>query len=126
MRRLSQGWLWAFAAGSSASMSAVLAKVLAPELPSLVRLGGYGGVVLLNIVMWSCYVRSLKVISSLQATVVNFASNFLISGLAGFLCFEETLHFQWFIGAFLIVLGILLISKADKEPKDTTVKSKQS
>lgn len=70
--------------------------------------------------------RSLKALTSLQATVLNFASNFLISGLAGFLCFNEALHGQWFLGAFLIVLGILLLSKADKEPKDNTLKSKGS
>ncbi|KAI5083793.1 hypothetical protein GOP47_0003536, partial [Adiantum capillus-veneris] len=107
------GWLWASAAGCAAATSAVLAKLLSPQLLPLLRVLGYGGVVLLNVLMWSCYVRSLKVLSSLQATVVNFASNFLISGLAGYLCFSEHLPPQWFLGAFLIVTGIVLLSEAD-------------
>lgn len=44
--------------------------------------------------MWGCYVNSLKVLSSLQATVTNFATNFLSSGLAGFLLFKEALSAQ--------------------------------
>jgi hypothetical protein len=41
--------------------------------------------------MWGCYVNSLKALSSLQATVTNFAANFLSSGLAGYFLFEEPL-----------------------------------
>lgn len=54
----------------------------------------YAIMVLCNVVMWSFYVRSLKALTSLQATVVNFASNFLLSGMAGFLLFNEPAHFQ--------------------------------
>ncbi|KAH7302058.1 hypothetical protein KP509_23G054600 [Ceratopteris richardii] len=114
------GWLSATGAGCAAAMSAVLAKLLSSQLPMLVQALGYGGVVLLNVLMWSLYVRSLKTLSSLQATVVNFASNFLISGFAGYLCFSENLSSQWFFGAFLIVTGIVLISEAG----DTTEKCK--
>ncbi|KAJ0776894.1 putative transmembrane protein [Helianthus annuus] len=48
-------------------------------------------VMLFNVMMWGCYVNSLKALSSLQATVTNFATNFLSSGLAGFFLFEEPL-----------------------------------
>ncbi|KAJ0786031.1 putative transmembrane protein [Helianthus annuus] len=48
-------------------------------------------VILFNVMMWGCYVNSLKALSSLQATVTNFATNFLSSGLAGFFLFEEPL-----------------------------------
>lgn len=44
--------------------------------------------------MWGCYVNSLKALSSLQATVTNFATNFLTSGLAGFFLFEEALSYK--------------------------------
>ncbi|KAL4287575.1 hypothetical protein HN51_055263 [Arachis hypogaea] len=37
--------------------------------------------------MWGCFVNSLKSLSSLQATVTNFATNFISSGLAGFFFF---------------------------------------
>ncbi|KAF6173098.1 hypothetical protein GIB67_004201 [Kingdonia uniflora] len=51
----------------------------------------YGVVIFFNVVMWGCYVNSLKAVSSLQATVTNFATNFLSSGLAGFFLFDEAL-----------------------------------
>lgn len=54
----------------------------------------FGLVILFNVTMWGCYVNSLKALSSLQATVTNFATNFLSSGLAGFFLFEEALSFQ--------------------------------
>lgn len=54
----------------------------------------YGMVIVFNALMWGCYVNSLKALSSLQATVTNFATNFLSSGLAGFFLFKETLRYQ--------------------------------
>ncbi|WOH00664.1 hypothetical protein DCAR_0520037 [Daucus carota subsp. sativus] len=77
----------------------------------------YGLVIFFNVLMWGCYVNSLKALSSLQATVTNFAINFLTSGLAGFFLFEEALSFKWFAGASLIVVGVLLLSKSSIEKK---------
>ena len=54
----------------------------------------YGLVILFNVTMWGCYVNSLKALSSLQATVTNFATNFLSSGLAGYFLFGEALSFK--------------------------------
>lgn len=51
----------------------------------------YGLVLFFNVTMWGCYINSLKALSSLQATVTNFATNFLSSGLAGFFLFQESL-----------------------------------
>lgn len=59
-----------------------------------VRMGCYGGVLACNVAMWTLYVQSLTLLSSLQATCFNFAANFLLSGLAGFLLFGEAAHFQ--------------------------------
>lgn len=68
----------------------------------------YGLVMLFNVAMWGCYINSLRVLSSLQATVTNFATNFLSSGLAGFFLFEEQLSFQViiFIGYVVNSVGI--------------------
>jgi drug/metabolite transporter (DMT)-like permease len=91
------------------------------------RVGCYVGVVACNVAMWTLYVRSLASLSSLQATVLNFAANFLLSGFAGFLIFEEATHFQWFLGAALIVMGIMVLSKAEvsSEPATASPNSKQ-
>ncbi|XP_065881838.1 uncharacterized protein [Euphorbia lathyris] len=106
-----QGYGWAVSAGFNAALSAIAAKYFYNQF---VR---YGMVVLLNLIMWRCYVNSLKALSSLQATVTNFATNFLSSGLAGFILFEEDLSAQWFAGALLIVIGVVILSKSSIEQK---------
>ncbi|CDP14377.1 unnamed protein product [Coffea canephora] len=106
-----KGYAWAVSAGFNAALAAIAAKHFSSQL---VR---YGLVILLNALMWGCYVNSLKALSSLQATVTNFATNFLSSGLAGFFLFKEVLPFQWFAGATIIVLGVIVLSKSSKEGK---------
>ncbi|KAL3514738.1 hypothetical protein ACH5RR_027455 [Cinchona calisaya] len=108
-RKKKKGYSWAVLAGFNAALAAIAAKFFSSQLL------GYGLVILLNVIMWGCYVNSLKALSSLQATVTNFATNFLSSGLAGFFLFEEVLPFQWFAGAVLIVIGVIILSKSSKE-----------
>lgn len=115
-------WAWACAAGATAAASAVMAKIASPLERRDYKVACYASVVLCNVIMWSLYVRSLKALTSLQATVVNFASNFLLSGLAGFLLFNEPAHLQWFLGAAFIVLGIWFVSHASKETADDVSK----
>lgn len=70
----------------------------------------YGCVILFNVTMWGCYVNSLKALSSLQATVTNFATNFLSSGLAGFLLFREPLPIQVICEIVLLCLWTIVWS----------------
>ncbi|PON70775.1 cell growth defect protein [Parasponia andersonii] len=105
------GYAWAVSAGVNAALAAISAKLFTSQI---VR---YGLVILFNVTMWGCYVNSLKALSSLQATVTNFATNFLTSGLAGYFLFQEPLSFQWFAGAMLIVVGVLILSKSSIEKK---------
>jgi len=79
------GYGWALAAGCNAALAAISAKFFATLLLK------YGMVILFNVTMWGCYVNSLKALSSLQATVTNFAANFISSGLAGYSLFHEPL-----------------------------------
>ncbi|KAJ6352139.1 hypothetical protein OIU76_001369 [Salix suchowensis] len=83
-----RGYVWAISAGLNAAFAAIAAKFFSHQVLK------YGLVVLFNVTMWGCYVNSLKALSSLQATVTNFAANFLSSGLAGFFLFKETLSVQ--------------------------------
>ncbi|BBN06781.1 hypothetical protein MPTK1_3g23850 [Marchantia polymorpha subsp. ruderalis] len=108
-------WGWACAAGACAATSAIMAKLASPLERWDFKVACYAIVVLCNVSMWSLYVRSLTALSSLQATVVNFGSNFLLSGLAGFLIFSEPAHFEWFAGAGFILAGIWVISNAGEE-----------
>ncbi|KAF5740826.1 hypothetical protein HS088_TW11G00906 [Tripterygium wilfordii] len=107
-----RGYAWAVSAGLNAALAAISAKFFSSLLIK------YALVVLLNVTMWGCYINSLKALSSLQATVTNFATNFLTSGLAGFFLFDEALPFKWFAGAFLIVVGVLILSKSSIERKE--------
>ncbi|QCD84443.1 hypothetical protein DEO72_LG2g4797 [Vigna unguiculata] len=83
-----KGYAWAVSAGFNAALAAISVKL---PLHQFFR---YGMVLLFNVTMWACYVNSLKALSSLQATVTNFATNFISSGLAGFFFFRESLSFQ--------------------------------
>ncbi|XP_015884806.2 uncharacterized protein LOC107420381 [Ziziphus jujuba] len=105
------GYAWAVAAGLNAALAAIFAKLIATQIFR------YGLVIVFNVIMWGCFANSLKALSSLQATVTNFATNFLTSGLAGYFLFEEALSFQWLTGAVLIVIGVLILSKSSTERK---------
>ncbi|AAD32941.1 T17H7.16 [Arabidopsis thaliana] len=106
-----RGYISAVAAGLNAALAAISAKFFT----SLVI--KYGLVVICNVVMWACYVNSLRALSSLQATVTNFAANFLSSGLAGLFLFQESLSFRWFAGALSITTGVLILSKSSVDKK---------
>ncbi|WOL10003.1 hypothetical protein Cni_G18757 [Canna indica] len=106
-----RGYAWALSAGVNAALAAVSAKLVSFQFLR------YGLVLLFNVTMWGCYVNSLKVLSSLQATVTNFAANFLTSGLAGFFLFEEPLSSKWFLGALFIILGVFVLSKSSSPRK---------
>ncbi|KAG6435360.1 hypothetical protein SASPL_100235 [Salvia splendens] len=80
----------------------------------------YALVVLFNVIMWGCYVNSMKSLSALQATVTNFATNFLTSGMSGYILFNESLPLKWFAGAVLIVIGVVVLSKSSIEKKAHT------
>ncbi|KAK1273183.1 hypothetical protein QJS04_geneDACA015208 [Acorus gramineus] len=105
------GYVWAVAAGFNAAAAAVAAKLFSSLYIK------YFMVICFNVTMWGCYVKSLKALSSLQATVTNFAMNFLSSGLAGFFLFEESLSSKWFAGAALIVLGVFVLSKSSSDDR---------
>ncbi|RZC66577.1 hypothetical protein C5167_010266 [Papaver somniferum] len=109
----SGGYVWAVSAGFNASLAAIAAKFISSQIVK------YGMVVFFNVIMWCCYVNSLKALSSLQATVTNFATNFLSSGLAGFYLFDEPLSLKWFAGALFIVLGVFVLSKSSVEKKES-------
>ncbi|KAL2343318.1 hypothetical protein Fmac_004603 [Flemingia macrophylla] len=109
------GYAWAVSAGLNAALAAISAK-LQLQLHQFVR---YGMVVFFNVTMWASYVNSLKALSSLQATVTNFATNFISSGFAGYFFFRESLSFQWFAGALLIIIGVIILSNSSVEKKDS-------
>ncbi|RDY09082.1 hypothetical protein CR513_06608, partial [Mucuna pruriens] len=129
-----KGYAWAVSAGFNAALAAISVKLPLHQIRYLLgteQFVRYGMVLLFNVTMWACYVNSLKALSSLQATVTNFATNFISSGLAGFFFFKESLSFQvplllsiitvpqWFAGALLIIIGVVILSNSSIENKFT-------
>ncbi|KAJ4784080.1 Cell growth defect factor 2 [Rhynchospora pubera] len=106
-----RGYAWAVAAGLNAALAAISAKFFSSQILK------YAMVVFCNVTMWGCYVNSLKALSSLQATVTNFATNFISSGLAGYFLFEEPLPSKWFVGATFIIIGVFILSISSTETK---------
>ncbi|KAK9165248.1 hypothetical protein Scep_000439 [Stephania cephalantha] len=111
----SRGYVWAVSAGINAAVAAIAAKFFVSS-----QIVKYASVVFFNVIMWLCHVESLKALSSLQATVTNFAANFLSSGLAGFYLFGEVLSAKWFAGASLIVVGVFILSKSSVARKQSS------
>lgn len=52
--------------------------------------------------------------ASLPVTVVSSSVNFLLSGVMGCVLFNEKITMDWFLGATLIVIGVLLIISSQK------------
>ncbi|KAK9713983.1 hypothetical protein RND81_06G063300 [Saponaria officinalis] len=109
--RESKGYGWAVGAGVNAALAAISAKLFSSQLLK------YVFVIVFNVTMWGCYTHSLTALSSLQATVVSFATNFLSSALAAFFLFSESLSPKWFVGASLIVIGVFILTKSSIETK---------
>lgn len=65
---------------------------------------------LLNCFMMKFFVDALEKQNALDATVLNFALNFLFAGLLGHLVFGEVLSTTWMIGAIILLTSIQLIS----------------
>jgi len=92
------------------------------------RIGCFGFVLLLNSLMWTCYVKSLQLTaSSVVATVTNTASNFFFTAVCGWVIFGEDLSLIWWTGALLILIGLLVIHLSTESlPSITDHKVKQS
>jgi len=73
--------------------------------------------------MLKYYVDAMRKWSALQATVLNFALNFCFSAAFASWAFGEKVDGKWFVGAFVIVVGIILISSDPPvDPKKQTSK----
>jgi uncharacterized membrane protein len=62
-------------------------------------------ILLLNSAMLSLYVKVLQRVSALQASLLAFVCNYLISTIFGIFLFREAISYQWLIGAILMITG---------------------
>jgi drug/metabolite transporter (DMT)-like permease len=77
-----------------------------------------------NGVMWSLFVRAMAGSTSVRASVINNASNYFLSGTAGWLLFGELLPPMWWLGASFICVGLVLVL-SDQPSKEESEKSKK-
>ncbi|KAF6258703.1 pseudouridine synthase [Scenedesmus sp. NREL 46B-D3] len=73
----------------------------------------------INAAMTALFVRSLRRLPSLQATVLSTAANMAATGLLGQLLFAEHISTKWAAGIALVTAGLLLICKSVRQAAAT-------
>lgn len=80
-------------------------------IPFACRLYLFSMMLYLNVLMISMFLKALgRTDHSLKVVVLNTAANFITTGVLGQLLFSEEMTIKWSVGAFVIVLGMCLIT----------------
>ncbi|PQE10321.1 Transmembrane 42 protein [Rutstroemia sp. NJR-2017a WRK4] len=138
--RKSQWILLAVASGACAAFNGVFAKLTTTQLTTsfaesvanffglgegekVVEYGVRGIFFLLNLIfngiMWTLFTKALaRGTSTVQVSIINTSSNFMITAVLGFIIFSESLPPLWFVGAALLVAGNVIIGRREEEEKD--------
>ena len=68
-----------------------------------------------NALMWALFTRALTLhTSTTKVSILNTSSNFLFTAVLGLLIFSERLPPLWFAGAFLLVIGNVVIGRREQ------------
>jgi len=83
------------------------------------RVTNIGGTLLLNCLMLTTYTKALSMApTAAEASLLNTASNLMMTAVMSVVIFEEHLSLQWLSGAVLVCLGMaLVIQEEEKEKK---------
>lgn len=88
------------------------------NLDLIVRLISFILNITTNSLMWYFFSKSLKYSrSSSQATVINTATNFILSALFGYFVFGEQLPMKWWMGSSLIIAGSWMVHLSSIQEK---------
>ncbi|CAD6448592.1 3edc43aa-7c77-4d1f-b990-96b3ce869a8f [Sclerotinia trifoliorum] len=139
--RKSQWILLAVASGACAAFNGVFAKLTTTQLTTsfaehvagffglgkgekVVEYGVRGIFFLLNLVfngiMWTLFTKALaRGTSTVQVSIINTSSNFMITAVLGFMIFSESLPPLWFLGAALLVAGNVIIGRREEEEESS-------
>jgi drug/metabolite transporter (DMT)-like permease len=71
-----------------------------------------GLVIVFNAIMLSLYVKVLQAVSALQASLLAFVCNYVISTAVGVILFQEHISLQWVLGAMLMTAGAIRVSNS--------------
>lgn len=85
-----------------------------------------GGIFLFNALMWTFYTKSLQFCpSTVEATVTNTGSNFLVLAVTGFILFGESFSLLWWLGSCLILAGLVFIHQGSQDSREKYDDSKK-
>ncbi|CAB1099050.1 unnamed protein product [Ectocarpus sp. CCAP 1310/34] len=96
------------------------ALALCNTVGRLVQGASLAGMFMVNAVMLSTFLKALQMSGSTVATVTNFSTNFVLSGISGRMVFGERLPALWFFGASLVVSGVVLLTGGRSPEADKT------
>ncbi|KAI6247743.1 hypothetical protein HI914_03972 [Erysiphe necator] len=136
--------LLSIASGTCAALNGVFAKLTTTELTSqlvtflvertrfnnlrsvievVTRVVFFSLNLILNGVMWALFTKALaQSTSTTKVSIINTSSNFMITAILGRLIFSENLSRLWFIGAFLLVMGNVIIGRRENDHKTDLTK----
>lgn len=129
-----KGLYYSVVSGCLASIAAVFGKLAVSndELDTMLslvthRINNFGVVfyvikvimiiimVLVNMVMWTTFTKALNHCkTTIEATVLNTASNFLLTAAIGATLFDENVNFLWFLGLIMITVGLVMIKMGEE------------
>jgi len=88
-----------------------------------IRMICFGMIFLCNAMMWTVFVKAMqKCASTVEATLINTASNLTFTAILGYLLFAESLALLWWIGMTFIVVGMCFIMYDSEQSESGTVK----
>ena len=69
--------------------------------------------------MWALFTKALaRGTSTVQVSIINTSSNFIITAVLGFFIFTESLPPLWWLGASLLVAGNVIIGRREEKEVD--------
>ncbi|CCU74702.1 hypothetical protein BGHDH14_bgh03107 [Blumeria hordei DH14] len=125
----------AFAKLTTTELTSSLATVLASwisleSFPSLVEAFVrvfFALNLIFNGIMWTLFTKALaRGTSTTQVSILNTSSNFMITGMLGWVIFSEKLSPTWLIGALLLITGSVIIGHRGESHDDIDGVSKPS
>ena len=89
-----------------------------------VKVSFFALILLFNSVMLSLYIRVLQEVSALQASLLAFVCNYLVSTTIGILLFGENISSRWIFGAMLMTAGAIRIASNNGGARSTRTRVK--
>ncbi|KAL0271020.1 UNVERIFIED_CONTAM: hypothetical protein PYX00_008267 [Menopon gallinae] len=123
----------AFLSGLCAAFASIFGKLsgldyynIDSRLVICLRIFCFLTMIALNGLMWNFFVKALQSSkSSLEATILNTATNYVSSGLLAYVIFGEVTGILWWSGITLILLGVMVITNSSPSQETKSEKARQ-